>query len=165
MPGNNLVKPDKMAMAVSLEPRAPLLDYRMVELAFRIPGELKLREGVTKWIFKKACERILPREIIYRKKQMFTVPIGEWFKGPLLGFVREALLAKRSTDRGIFEPARVAEMIDDHASGKANYTRQLRALIALELWQRTFIDVQFDHAPTYAELGMQGPDHSIVRAA
>ncbi|MCH8922781.1 MAG: asparagine synthase (glutamine-hydrolyzing) [Planctomycetes bacterium] len=165
LPGNNLVKPDKMAMAVSLEPRAPLLDYRMVELAFRIPGALKLREGESKWIFKRACERILPREIIYRKKQMFTVPIGEWFKGPLLGFVRGALLANRSTDRGIFEPSRVSAMIDDHASGKANYTRQLRALIALELWQRTFIDAQFDHAPTYAELDMQEPNHSTVRAA
>ena len=155
LPGNNLVKPDKMAMAVSLEPRAPYLDYRMVNLAFRIPGALKLRNGMTKSILKKACEKILPQSIIYRKKQMFTVPIGEWFKRELAPFVNEVLLSPRSLERGIFQPDRVGEMIRDHQSGRVNHTRTLRALLAFEIWQRTFIDTMFDHAPTYAELGIQ----------
>ena len=154
LPGNNLVKPDKMAMAVSLEPRAPYLDYRMVDLAFRIPGSMKLRDGVTKSILKKACESILPEKIIYRKKQMFTVPIGEWFKRELSPFVNEVLLSERSLDRKMFQPERVREMINDHQNEKVNHTRAIRALLALELWQRTFIDQTFDHAPTFAELGI-----------
>jgi len=154
LPGNNLVKPDKMAMAVSLEPRAPYLDYRMVDLAFRIPGALKLRNGVTKSILKKACEKILPSNIIYRKKQMFTVPIGEWFKRELSPFVNEVLLSPRSMERGFFEPERVRQMIQEHQSNKINHTRAIRALLACELWQRTFIDETFEHAPTYSELGI-----------
>lgn len=157
LPGNNLVKPDKMAMAVSLEPRAPFLDMRMLDLAFRIPGRLKLRDGVTKWIFKRAAERFLPHDIIYRKKQMFTVPIGEWFKRRLRPFAESVLLSPRFRARGLFEPNRVAALIRDHAENRANYTRQIRALIALELWQRTFIDACFDHAPTYEELGIISP--------
>lgn len=155
LPGNNLVKPDKMAMAVSLEPRAPYLDYRMVELAFRIPGSLKLRGGVTKSILKKACEQVLPESIIYRKKQMFTVPIGEWFKRELSPFVNEVLLSGRTLERGIFRPERVQQMIQEHETSRVNHTRSIRALLAFELWQRTFIDQTFDHAPTYAELGIQ----------
>lgn len=154
LPGNNLVKPDKMAMAVSLEPRAPYLDYRMVDLAFRIPGSLKLRDGVTKSILKKACEKILPSSIIYRKKQMFTVPIGEWFKQELNPFVNDVLLSPRSLERGFYRPERVREIIQEHRTDKVNHTRTIRALLALELWQRTFIDQAFDHAPTYADLGI-----------
>lgn len=157
LPGNNLVKPDKMAMAVSLEPRAPYLDHRMVDLAFRIPGLLKLRNGVTKSILKKACERILPQNIIYRKKQMFTVPIGEWFKRELSPFVNEVLCSARSLERGLFRPERVREMIKEHQSNQVNHTRAIRALLAFELWQRTFIDETFDHAPTYSELGINSP--------
>ncbi|QDU09754.1 asparagine synthase (glutamine-hydrolyzing) [Gimesia aquarii] len=157
LPGNNLVKPDKMAMAVSLEPRAPYLDYRMVDLAFRIPGLLKLRNGVTKSILKKACERILPQNIIYRKKQMFTVPIGEWFKRELSPFVNEVLCSSRSLERGLFRPERVREIIQEHQSNQVNHTRSIRALVAFELWQRTFIDETFDHAPTYSELGINSP--------
>ncbi|QDT41824.1 Asparagine synthetase [glutamine-hydrolyzing] 1 [Gimesia alba] len=155
LPGNNLVKPDKMAMAVSLEPRAPYLDYRMIDLAFRIPGSLKLRDGVTKAILKKACEQVLPASIIYRKKQMFTVPIGEWFKRELSPFVNEVLLSERSLERGIFSPERVGQMIQEHQSNRVNHTRAIRALLAFELWQRTFIDQTFDHTPSYAELGIK----------
>ncbi len=167
LPGNNLVKPDKMAMAVSLEPRAPYLDYRMVDLAFRIPGSLKLRNGVTKSILKKACGSILPEKIIYRKKQMFTVPIGEWFKSELSPFVNEVLLSDRSLERRIFQPERVREIIREHQTEKVNHTRTIRALLALELWQRIFIDQTFDHAPNFLELGVNstvelGTDSSIA---
>ena len=157
LPGNNLVKPDKMAMAVSLEPRAPFLDVRMIELAFRIPGALKLKDGTTKWIFKRAAERLLSSKIVHRKKQMFSVPIGEWFKTTLLPFVRDVLLSKATTQRGLFDTARVTQMIEQHAAGTENYTRHLRALISLELWQRMFVDASFDHAPTFEELGLKTP--------
>lgn len=140
LPGNNLVKPDRMGMAVSLEARTPFLDYRMVELAFRMPGALKLRDGETKYLYKRAVAPLIGEELAYRKKQMFTVPVGEWFRHELAGFMRELLLAERTVARGLFDPAQVARMLDAHVAGSANFTREIRALIALELWFRIFID-------------------------
>ncbi|MFU1477798.1 asparagine synthase-related protein [Roseovarius sp. C7] len=140
LPGNNLVKPDRMAMANSLEVRSPFLDYRMAEFAFTVPGKLKLADGETKAIYKKAVEPLLGRELTYRKKQMFTVPVGEWFRQALAGFCRETLLDGRLEARGIVDTKIVAHMIDSHIAGVENNTRQLRALISLELWFRLFID-------------------------
>ncbi len=138
--GNNLVKPDRMGMAVSLEARTPFLDYRMMELAFRIPGDLKLKDGETKYIYKKAVAPLIGEELAYRRKQMFTVPVGEWFRNRLGGFVDELLLGSRTADRGLFALDAVAEMIAEHRSGSRDRTRELRALIAVELWARIFID-------------------------
>lgn len=143
LPGNNLVKPDRMAMANSLEVRSPFLDYRMAEFAFTVPGAMKLAGGETKAIYKKAVEPLLGRELTYRKKQMFTVPVGEWFRQALAGFCRETLLDGRLEARGIVDTAVVSGMIDAHVAGTQNNTRQLRALISLEIWFRLFIDA--DH--------------------
>ncbi len=140
LPGNNLVKPDRMAMANSLEVRSPFLDYRMAEFAFQMPGALKLTGGETKSIYKKAVQPLLGSELTYRKKQMFTVPVGDWFRTSLAGYCRDMLLDGRLGARGIVDPGFVAEMLAAHLSGTANYTRQLRALISLELWFRLFID-------------------------
>lgn len=141
LPGNNLVKPDRMGMAVSLEARTPFLDYRLVETAFRIPGALKLRGRTTKYILKKALEPLLGPELTHRRKQMFTVPIGEWLKhsGDAM---RALLLGPAARERGLFEPRIVEAMIEAHVTHRRNYTRELRALIALELWFRQFIDQQ-----------------------
>jgi asparagine synthase (glutamine-hydrolysing) len=140
LPGNNLVKPDRMGMAVSLEARTPFLDVRMVELALAMPGALKLQGGVSKWIFKRAAEPLIGRELAYRRKQMFTVPVGEWFKSSLAPQVRHWLLGERTRARGLFDPAAVAALIEQHSSGAANRTRELRLLIAVEIWARIFLD-------------------------
>ena len=140
LPGNNLVKPDRMGMAVSLEARTPFLDVRMVELAFAMPGVLKLRDGESKWIFKRAVESLIGRDLAYRRKQMFTVPVGEWFKGHLAPVVREWLLGERTRGRGLFDPSAVERLVEQHISGSVNRTRELRLLIAIELWARTFLD-------------------------
>ncbi len=155
LPGNNLVKPDRMAMAVSLEARDPLLDPRLIELAFRMPGDLKLRDGGTKWIFKQAVAPLIGRDLAYRRKQMFTVPIGEWFKDRLKPLVQEVLLARRTLDRGLFDPAAITGLVERHLAGTANHTREIRALMAVEIWHRCFIDRQFDHAPTMGEIGIR----------
>ncbi|MHA6685333.1 asparagine synthase-related protein [Mesorhizobium sp. A556] len=89
--GNNLVKPDRMGMAVSLEARTPFLDYRMMEFAFRMPGHFKLRDGVTKFLFKKAVAPLIGEDLAYRKKQMFTVPVGGWFRNELREYCRDYL--------------------------------------------------------------------------
>ncbi|MFN2099291.1 asparagine synthase (glutamine-hydrolyzing) [Altererythrobacter sp. MF3-039] len=140
LPGNNLVKPDRMAMAHSLEVRSPFLDYRMAEFAFQVPGHLKLKNGETKWIYKRAVEPLLGPELTYRKKQMFTVPVGEWFRQSLTGYCREILFDGRLASRGIVSIELVERMLAEHISGIANHTRQIRALISVELWFRLFID-------------------------
>ena len=140
LPGNNLVKPDRMAMANSLEVRGPFLDYRMAEFAFSIPGAMKLAGGETKAIMKSAVAPMLGDALTYRKKQMFTVPVGEWFRGALAQFCRQTLLDGRLEARGLVDTGVVARMIDAHVDGDQNNTRQLRALISLELWFRLFID-------------------------
>ncbi|WP_239615847.1 asparagine synthase (glutamine-hydrolyzing) [Cohnella mopanensis] len=140
LPGNNLVKPDRMGMAVSLEARTPFLDVRMVEMAFKIPGKYKLMNGETKYIFKKAVESLLGNELVYRKKQMFTVPIGEWFKKDLAAFTEAKLLEGNLVRRGIVNQGFVRAMLTNHQSGKENNTRLIRALISLEYWFDIFIN-------------------------
>lgn len=140
LPGNNLVKPDRMAMANSLEVRSPFLDYRLVEFAFRMPGALKLAHGETKAIYKAAVRDLLGEELTRRGKQMFTVPVGDWFRQSLAQYCRSLLLDGRMGARGLICERTASEMLQAHIAGRANYTRQLRALISLEIWFRLFID-------------------------
>ena len=144
LPGNNLVKPDRMAMANSLEVRSPFLDYRMAEFAFSIPGKMKLANGQTKAIYKKAVEPLLGKELTHRKKQMFTVPVGEWFRQSLSWFCQDMLLDGRFAARGIIDTQIISQLIDAHMVGTQNNTRLLRALISLEIWFRLFIDRDTD---------------------
>jgi asparagine synthase (glutamine-hydrolysing) len=131
--GNNLVKPDRMGMAVSLEARTPFLDYRMIEFAFRMPGALKLKNGCTKYIYKKAVAPLIGDRLAYRDKQMFTVPVGDWFRSSKSEYARTHL--DRLLDRtALFSPAPVRELFEQHRSGQANRTRELRALISMAHW-------------------------------
>jgi asparagine synthase (glutamine-hydrolysing) len=130
--GNNLVKPDRMGMAVSLEARTPFLDYRMMEFAFRMPGELKLKDGVTKYLYKKAVSGLIGDELAYRKKQMFTVPVGEWFRGVKAEYCRSYM--SLLVDIGI-DTDYCNAMLESHISADLNSTREIRALIALSNWQ------------------------------
>ncbi|MBD1203902.1 MAG: asparagine synthase (glutamine-hydrolyzing) [Rhodobacteraceae bacterium] len=160
LPGNNLVKPDRMALANSLEVRSPFLDYRMAEFAFLVPGHLKLHGGETKWILKKAVEPLLGSSLTWRKKQMFTVPVGEWFRDALAGHCREMLLDGRLEARGIIDINGVRSMVEAHVARTHNFNRQLRALYSLELWYRLFVDrdpVWLDQART--------PDLRVIEGA
>src|SRR5205085_7214999 len=126
--GNNLVKPDRMGMAVSLEARTPFLDWRLMEFAFRSPGRTKLSaEGDKKHWYKRAVSPLIGEDLAYRRKQMFTVPVGEWFRKGSHGWLR-ALLANDGLVRELFEPAEVERLLDQHRDGTANHTRELRAL-------------------------------------
>lgn len=138
--GNNLVKPDRMGMALSIENRAPFLDYRVVELAFSMPGHFKLRSSETKYIYKKAVKQLIGENLAYRKKQMFTVPVGEWFKYELRSLCEDLLLSERVTSRGIFNYGFVERMFNEHVQGERNYTREIRVLMAFEYWCREFLD-------------------------
>lgn len=138
LPGNNLVKPDRMGMAVSLEARTPFLDWRVVEFAFRAPGRTKLQGADKKHWFKRAVEPLIGRELAHRKKQMFTVPIGEWFRGPRREWVHGLLFAPDALAARLFDAHTLRELFDAHVTARANHTRELRALAALELWARRF---------------------------
>ena len=132
--GNNLVKPDRMGMAVSIEARTPFLDYRMMEFAFRSRGVTKLSsEGDKKHWFKKAAAPLIGVELAHRKKQMFTVPVGDWFKGSSYPWLKDTL-QKSELLAPIFRAPEVDLMLEKHRNGTANYTRELRALAALALW-------------------------------
>jgi len=138
--GNNLVKPDRTGMAVSIENRAPFLDYRLIELAFSMPGELKLKGGQTKYIYKKSVEKLIGKNLTYRRKQMFTVPIGDWFKSTLKELCIELLLSERTRRRGFFNYDFVEKLFNEHIDNLKNNTREIRALMAFELWCRRFLD-------------------------
>ena len=132
--GNNLVKPDRMGMAVSIEARTPFLDWRMMEFAFRAPGRTKLSaEGDKKHWYKKAVTPLIGEDLAYRRKQMFTVPVGEWFRNEMHGWLRQALAASVLVQE-LFAPEQVERMLVQHRDGSANCTRELRALAALALW-------------------------------
>jgi asparagine synthase (glutamine-hydrolysing) len=138
LPGNNLVKPDRMGMAVSLEARTPFLDWRLMELAFRSPGSTKLVDGDKKHWFKRAVQPLIGEDLAMRRKQMFTVPIGEWFRGPRKAWLHELLFAEDALAARLFQPARLRQLFEQHVDGSANHTRELRALAALEIWARRF---------------------------
>lgn len=132
--GNNLVKPDRMGMAVSIEARTPFLDWRMMEFAFRSPGTTKLGEGGDKkhW-YKRAVTPLIGEDLAYRRKQMFTVPVGEWFRTRSQAWLRDTLAASPLLHE-LFAPAEIDRMLRQHQDGSANHTRELRALAALALW-------------------------------
>ena len=138
LPGNNLVKPDKMGMAYSIENRAPFMDYRVVELAFSLEGKYKLKDLETKYIYKKTVKDLIGHNLTYRKKQMFTVPIGEWLKYELKDLVNDLLFSEQSYTSELFNSEYLLRIYQDHCDGVKNYTRELRSIMALELWFRTF---------------------------
>ncbi len=161
LPYDILTKVDRMSMAHSLEARDPLLDHKLVEFAATIPPELKLRGGVTKYIFKQAMRGILPDAIIDRPKRGFGVPLGRWFRGRLGSFVRDVVLSDKSKQRGIFDPSYIETLLKRHERGRP-YDIELWTLISFELWCRTFLD----RAPRKISAGGARPvDALVVRAA
>jgi asparagine synthase (glutamine-hydrolysing) len=134
-----MVKVDRMSMAASLEAREPLLDHKLVEFAFRLPGRLKLHGLTTKWIFKKTMERLLPKDNIYRRKEGFSIPIKHWLRVELREMMEEYLGETRIAAGGLFRPETVRAMIDAHVRGRENYSHQLWALLIFEIWRDTYL--------------------------
>src|SRR6185436_18160158 len=130
--------PDRMGMACSIEARTPFLDYRMVDLAFRMPGGYKLQNGTTKYLYKKAVTPLIGQELAYRSKQMFTVPIGEWFRTTLYPLCSSLLVDEPTLTGELFNRNETARLIEEHRDAHANRTREIRALLALEIWARAF---------------------------
>ena len=140
LPCLNLMTTDKTSMAANLEVRVPFLNQEMLELAARMPPDLKLRGLKRKYILKRAMETVLPREIVWRKKAGFGAPIRSWLRGPLQPMVNDLLSAETIKRRGLFRPEEVRRVIDANLSGREDNNLQVFQLLNLELWQRAFID-------------------------
>jgi asparagine synthase (glutamine-hydrolysing) len=134
-----LVKVDRMSMATSLETRVPLIDHKVVEFAFRLPGQLKLRGMTTKWILKKTMERLLPHQNIYRSKEGFSIPIKHWLRNELKELLLHYLSTKRIEAAGLFNAGAIQNKIEAHMAGRENYSHQLWALLVFEIWRDEFL--------------------------
>ncbi|MBW2331820.1 MAG: hypothetical protein JRF30_13150 [Deltaproteobacteria bacterium] len=126
LPEDILVKVDRMSMAHSLEVRSPILDHKLMEFVGRLPSSYKLRGNESKYIFKKMNEKVLPREILYRKKQGFCVPLAAWLRGELKEFARETVFSSESRLSTYFNMAYVQDLWKRHQGGR-------------RLWHRTFM--------------------------
>jgi asparagine synthase (glutamine-hydrolysing) len=136
---HNLNYTDKMSMAHGVEVRVPLLDYEVVRHAGRLRVEDKQRGPTTKWVFRKAMEGILPRDVIYRPKAGFGVPLREWMSKGLMPLVDEVLSEKSLAARGIFSPVAVRRLIELDRRGGIDAAYPILSMACIELWCRTFL--------------------------
>jgi asparagine synthase (glutamine-hydrolysing) len=140
MPDHLLVIGDRMSMAHSLESRPTLVDYRLVEFAASIPSNLKLKGGELKYILKRTARRYLPDELINRKKQGFSFPIGHWLRTDLKDFMARLFAESRFVELGIFQPSYLQSIMEQHVSGAADHNYRLWILINLEIWYRMYFE-------------------------
>jgi asparagine synthase (glutamine-hydrolysing) len=141
LPGDLLVKVDRMSMARSLEVRSPFLDHRLHELVARLPPILKLRNGVAKPLLRKlALRRGVPETVINRPKMGFSIPIGRWMTGSLKEWLCDLVLSEQALARGYFVEAEVRRLVVDHLEGRADHEARLWTMAMLELWHRRWID-------------------------
>ena len=129
-----LVKVDRMSMATSLETRAPFLDTDVMELAFSLPGDLKIRDGVRKYVLKRALKDVLPAEILERRKEGFSIPMKNWLRRELKPLMLELLSPARLARRGLIDSDEVSRLVDQHCAGQANHAHILFALMVFERW-------------------------------
>jgi asparagine synthase (glutamine-hydrolysing) len=134
LPGDLLVKADRMTMAASLEGRSPFLDHEFVEWAARVPDQHKVRGRSGKYLLKKAFAKELPDAIKGRGKQGFGIPLSAWFRGPLYDWSKEMLLGAGSPLYQWFDPAALKVFIDEHQSGQIDHGKRLYALAMLGVW-------------------------------
>ena len=140
----NLTYNDKMSMASSVEVRVPFLDRELAEfVAWNVPPNLKLRgflRPTTKYIFRKAMEDILPREVLEQPKAGFAAPVDYWLANDLKGMVDDLLSESRVHERGLFRPHAVRSLVEQHRRGTQDWSAQIWQFLTLELWMQTFLD-------------------------
>ncbi len=135
LPDDILTKVDRASMAASLEARAPLLDdHETVELAWRLPINLKIRGGQGKWILRQILRRHLPPEMMTRPKQGFAIPLHTWLRGPLRDWAEALLDEKRLRREGFFHPAPIRQCWQTHLSGQSNQQAALWAALMFQAW-------------------------------
>jgi asparagine synthase (glutamine-hydrolysing) len=147
LPDNLLVKVDVASMAHGLEARSPLLDHVLMEWAVDVPEPAKIAGGVTKALFKSAMEPYLPAQLLHRPKMGFSCPIDRWLRNELKELAHDTLLSQCAIGRGLFRPAYLRRLLDEHCNFTRDHHPRLWALLMLELWFQMWID-----PPTEPEL-------------
>jgi len=156
LPEYQLSYMDRMSMACSLEVRAPLCDFKLVELATSLPVNYRLKGTRSKHILKTIASKYLPQDIIERRKVGFDSPIGQWFKGELNSFVDSFLSEEQVAQSGLLNPEVVRRMLADHLAGRSNYSLQLWSIVSLEAWYRMYIDDRIEDIADYSLSDIRG---------
>ncbi len=137
---NCLVKVDRMSMANSLESRVPLLDRELVELAFQVPDELKIRNGKTKVLLKRIAAQRIPERCVYRPKEGFSIPMKHWLSRQFRPLLEDLLAPNRIKSGGLFDPETVTRLRREHFSGAANHSHVLWSLLMFEAWRSRWLE-------------------------
>mgnify|MGYP001345641291 CR=1 FL=1 len=134
LPNDILVKLDRAAMASSLETRLPFLDHRIIEFAWSTPLEMKLKNSRSKWLLREVLKKYLPENLIDKPKRGFTVPIGDWLRGPLKYWANELLDEKNISSQKYFSYNSIKTKWDEHISGKHDWSKQLWTILMFQSW-------------------------------
>jgi asparagine synthase (glutamine-hydrolysing) len=145
LPDHNLNYTDKTGMASGVEIRVPLLDIDLVRLSTRIHPNLKQHARLGKYIFKKAMEPYLPREVIYRPKSAIPSPVRTWLLGDLKEMVYDILSPHNNKKRGWFKPQAVQKLLTDNEKMKIDASYSIWAMVCMEIWARLFLDRCYTH--------------------
>jgi len=134
LPDDILCKVDRASMRVSMETRVPFLDHRVIELAWRLPLDMKIRDGQGKWALRQLLYKYVPSELIERPKQGFSIPLGEWLRGPLRNWAENLLDPVRLKQEGFLRYEPIHKKWTEHLSGKRNWEHQLWSVLMFQAW-------------------------------
>ncbi len=139
LPYDVLTKVDRASMAVSLEARAPLLDYELYKLAWQLPQNMKIRGREGKWILRQILYRYIPRHLLDQPKMGFTVPIGAWLRGPLREWAEDCLSEDQLKKQGYYNPEPIRKAWQDHLDGRINNGYRLWSILMFQMWREEWM--------------------------